>query len=142
MKKCVICGGNIEDQNENICGSTRCFVENELNKRKKLNRVKILHDTLRVKGSKVINLFPSRPWTSSCVDNLFENMMKKWTVQKTSKETKREEDEIKFMQNAIKRIGYENLKKVLVKIEKSKKDISVEKEWLRQVGLYNFFTFK
>jgi|GEM_PF-2896200 len=142
MKKCRICGGNIEDQNEEICGNTRCFVENELRKRKRLHRVKMLHDMLRSSGSKVINLFPSRPWTSSCVDNLFENMEKKWSVEKTSKETKREFDEIKFMQNAIKKIGYENLKKVLVKVEKSKKDTSIEKEWLRQVGLYNFFKIK
>ena len=143
MTRCKVCGKEIWDMNADICDNNQCFIEWELQKKKKLEKLKIFHEILVKDSVKRIDLFPSRPWTASCVDNLYINMEKNWSPEKTSEETKRKLDEVKFMERIIKKVGYTNLKRVLVKLEKNKKkqDISKEIQWLREIGVLNFFDY-
>lgn len=141
MVKCKVCGKELWDVNSDICDNNQCFIAWEIEKKKKLEQVKIFHEILVKDSPKRIDLYPSRPWTATCVDNLYSNMEKNWSSEKTSEETKRKLDEVKFMERVIKKVGYSNLKRVLVKIEKNnrKNDISKEVQWLREIGILYFF---
>ncbi|MGM0607607.1 MAG: hypothetical protein ACQESP_04210 [Candidatus Muiribacteriota bacterium] len=146
MKKCRVCGKELWNIHAKLCENTRCFVEYELEKIKKLEKITLYHDiiTEKKKQRKIFHLIPSRPWTSSCIDNLKSNIDNSWSAEKTSSETKRTIDEIKYMQKVLTKVGYKNLKKVVLKIEKSGKkgNINKELEWLREVGILNFFDFQ
>ncbi|MFA5479053.1 MAG: hypothetical protein WC337_03445 [Candidatus Muiribacteriota bacterium] len=145
MNNCRICGKELWNIHDRVCENTRCFVEYELSKKKKLEKLLIYHEVIvNPENKKVFSLFPSRPWSSTCVDNLHINMEKKWSAEKSSEETKRKLDEIKYMQRVIKKVGYSNLKKVLLKIEKAKGNVNISREieWLREIGILNFFDFQ
>ncbi|MCK9223681.1 MAG: hypothetical protein M0R46_07400 [Candidatus Muirbacterium halophilum] len=143
MIRCKVCGKELWDLNADICDNNKCFIEWEFEKKKKYEKIKLFHEILVIDSEKRIDLFPSRPWTASCVDNLYINMKKKWSAEKTSLETKRKLDEVKFMERVLKKVGYNNLRRVLVKLEKNKKkqDISKEIDWLREIGVLNFFVY-
>jgi hypothetical protein len=139
-KTCKFCGKEIEGVRD-YCDNRYCVLQNEIEKTKKLEEVKVFHDVFVKKSNKVFELFPSRPWTPACVDNLYYNMTKNWPAEKTSKETRRKIDEVKFMQNVINRVGYEKIKLALIKIEKTD-DYDKELAFLKDIGILNFFKFQ
>ncbi|MGM0607629.1 MAG: hypothetical protein ACQESP_04325 [Candidatus Muiribacteriota bacterium] len=124
---CKICGEFIPELDSNelfVCESNKCR--------------KIFKDRfneIQKKSSVKVDLKPMRPWTSGCIDNLWKNMLRGWSADKTAKETNRDPDDVKEMMEVLRKEGFEKIYYQKIAEEKSIKGKSINIDWLIKNGL-------
>lgn len=138
--KCMFCKKNIADHLDDIpvCSDHNCISklkEKNINLFRKHNFLKTLHLNSNINSNK-LKLNASRPWSSTGILNLYENIKNKWSNLKTAKETKRTIGDIKRMTKIIEKEGFEKVYFSLLKLETLKrKDVSEELLWLKENGI-------
>ena len=85
-------------------------------------------------GTNIFYCGATRPWTSSCVSNLYQNMINNWSAADSAKETNRDIQEIIFMMAFIKLHGYEKVYMDLLRKELNF-DVSKEIRFLQKLGI-------
>ncbi|MFA5479600.1 MAG: hypothetical protein WC337_06220 [Candidatus Muiribacteriota bacterium] len=127
---CKICGEfipELDDSEEFLCSNSEC--------------IKLYKQTFgdeeddEIKKEIKVDLKPMRAWTSGCVDNLWKNMLRGWSPEKTAKETNRDVEDVKNMMDILRKDGFEKIYYQKIAEEKSIKGQSINVDWIIKNGL-------
>jgi len=124
---CKICGEFIPEIGE---GSDFVCIREICRKLYKINFV-----DNKKKSTTKVDLKPLRPWTSGCIDNLWKNMLRGWSSEKTAKETNRDVEDVRRMTEILRKEGFEKIYYKKIAEEKSIKGKSINIDWLLKNGL-------
>lgn len=132
---CRICGIIIENahRDQKYCKEQLCRQEAQRRRRK---RCRLTSEERMLEHQERMRILESRPWTSGCIDNLYQNMIKGWDALQTAKETNRNPEDIMKMMELIHEKGFKCVYDNVYSAEKAVQPATSDSpDWLEKSGV-------